>query len=144
MMPSPTGILAMTVSGAVAVTAWSLRHKRRWATIGFSVLTLVLTYAISVNVIAKPDGIAISGVFIAGIILISVISRVSRTTELRVDRIDFDLRARRFITESFRRDGAMNLIANQRQAGDVAECAEKEAMCCTCEGSKSAAIASCG
>jgi len=87
----------------------------------------VLLYALVENILEKPDGIAISGLFIAGIIVVSLISRVSRTTELRADRIEFDDTARRFITDSIAHDGALNLIANRRQAGDAAEYAAKEA-----------------
>ena len=89
-------------------------------------LTLVLLYALVENIIEKPDGIAISAFFILGIIVISLVSRVSRTTELRADHIEFDEAARRFITDSLAHDGQLNLIANRRQAGDKAEYAEKE------------------
>ncbi|WP_106580798.1 APC family permease [Murinocardiopsis flavida] len=122
-----TGILAMMVSGAVAVTISSARKGRRAATAAFAVLTLVLLYALGENVIAKPDGLAISVVFIAGIIVISLVSRVSRTTELRVDRIEFDESARRFVTETLAVDGQLHLVANRRDSGDRAEYAEKEA-----------------
>ncbi|HZM79733.1 MAG TPA: hypothetical protein VFC19_28720 [Candidatus Limnocylindrales bacterium] len=122
-----TGILAMMVSGAVAVTISAYRYRRTWPAIGFTVLTLILLYALGANIIEKPDGIAISAMFILGIIVVSLVSRVSRTTELRVDRIEFDLRARRFITESIGHDGALDIIANRRQEGDAAEYAAKEA-----------------
>jgi hypothetical protein len=122
-----TGILAMMVSGAVAVTISALRRRRRAATAGFAVLTLVLLYALGENIREKPDGIAISGLFIAGIVVVSLISRVSRTTELRANSIEFDEAARRFVTESLAFDGALHVIANRRQDGDVAEYAAKEA-----------------
>ena len=122
-----TGILAMMVSGAIAVTISAARRRRRWATVGFTVLTIVLLYALGANVIEKPDGIAISAVFIAGIVAISLVSRVSRSTELRADRIEFDEAARRFITDSVAYDGRLDLVANQRQAGDRTEYADKEA-----------------
>ncbi|GIE84891.1 APC family permease [Actinoplanes regularis] len=121
-----TGILAMMVSGAVAVTISALRARQRGAGLGFAVLTLVLLYALIDNIIEKPDGIAISAVFIGGIILVSLISRVTRTTELRTDRIEFDEEARRFITDSIEHDGELNIVANQRQAGDEAEYDAKE------------------
>ncbi|GLZ30037.1 amino acid transporter [Lentzea sp. NBRC 105346] len=122
-----TGILAMMVSGSIAVTISAWRHKQRGATIGFTVLTLILLYALAENVIEKPDGITISAGFILGIVVISLISRVSRTTELRVDAIEFDEPARRFITDTIAHDGAITLIANRRQAGDKAEYDAKEA-----------------
>src|SRR6185312_5840112 len=55
-----TGILAMMVSGAFAVTVSALRRRQRRATAGFGVLTAVLCYALVKNVIDKPDGLAIS------------------------------------------------------------------------------------
>ncbi|KAE8765783.1 amino acid transporter [Georgenia thermotolerans] len=121
-----TGILAMMVSGAVAVTISAARRRRRAAATGFAVLTLILLYALVDNIVAKPDGITISAFFILGIVVVSLISRVSRTTELRVDRIEFDDAARRFITEALAQDHALNFIANKRQAGDVAEYQAKE------------------
>jgi hypothetical protein len=77
-------------------------------------------------VIEKPDGITISLFFILGIVVISLVSRVTRTTELRTDRIEFDEAARRFITESLAHDGQLHLVANKRQAGDRAEYDAKE------------------
>ena len=86
-----TGILAMMVSGAVAVTISALRRRQRAGHRRVRACSpLVLLYALVENIIEKPDGIAISGLFIAGIIVVSLISRVTRTTELRADRIEFD------------------------------------------------------
>lgn len=121
-----TGILAMMVSGAVAVTISAWRARQRGAGLGFTALTLVLLYALGDNIVEKPDGIAISAVFIAGIILVSLISRITRTTELRADRIEFDETARRFIADSIVHDGELNVIANQRQSGEPAEYEAKE------------------
>ena len=122
-----TGILAMMVSGAVAVAVSATRRRQRGATALFGLLTVVLLYALVANIVEKPDGIAISGLFVAGIVVISLVSRVSRTTELRADRIELDDTARRWISDSLRYDGALNIVANKRQAGDVAEYAAKEA-----------------
>nr|WP_234358698.1 amino acid transporter [Streptomyces sp. NRRL B-24085] len=121
-----TGILAMMVSGAFAVTVSVFRHHKRLAGTGFAALTAILFYALVANIVDKPDGIAISGVFIAGIIAVSLISRVSRTTELRADRIVFDEAARRFISDTLAHDQSINIVANRRQAGDAAEYSAKE------------------
>jgi hypothetical protein len=121
-----TGILAMMVSGAFAVTVSAFRKKQRGATIAFTVLTLVMVYALVENVIEKPDGIAISAAFIAGVLIISFVSRVTRSTELRAERIEFDELARTFITDTLDHDQRITLIANKRQAGDADEYRTKE------------------
>jgi hypothetical protein len=121
-----TGILAMMVSASVAVLISAIRRRRGAAIVGFAVLTVILGYALVANVIEKPDGIAISAMFILGIVIVSVISRLSRTTEIRAERIEFDEAARRFIADSLVYDGRLSVIANRPGAGDAAEYADKE------------------
>jgi hypothetical protein len=77
-------------------------------------------------VIEKPDGIVISLAFVAGIVLISLISRLTRATELRADRVEFDEAALRMV-EEVDQGGQLHLVANKIQAGDQAEYDEKEA-----------------
>jgi hypothetical protein len=121
-----TGILAMMVSGSFAVTISAIRSRQRRPIAGFTLLTLVLLYALVENVIEKPDGIAISAAFIAGIVIVSLVSRVTRTTELRADRIEFDEPARQFVTDSLTHNNQLDIIANKKQAGDDAEYLAKE------------------
>ncbi|MEU7619863.1 amino acid transporter [Micromonospora rifamycinica] len=121
-----TGILAMMVSGAVAVTIAAGRAGHRFAAVGFTVLTAVLLYALIENVIEKPDGLAISGLFVAGIVVVSLVSRITRTTELRAERIEFDGPARRFVAESLAHDGRLHLIAHKRDSGALKEYRVKE------------------
>jgi hypothetical protein len=49
-----TGILAMMVSGAVAVTISVVQARQRKASVAFTVLALILLYALVANVIEKP------------------------------------------------------------------------------------------
>ncbi|MFJ2239315.1 amino acid transporter [Streptomyces sp. NPDC087859] len=121
-----TGILAMMVSGAFAVTVSAHHRRQRAVTVGFAALTAVLLYALVANIIDKPDGITFSAMFIVGIIIVSLISRISRTTELRTEKIEFDEAARQFIADTLAHDNAINIIANRREAGDGAEYADKE------------------
>ncbi len=120
-----TGILAMMVSAAFAVTITARRRRQGRAMVGFGLVTLVLVYALVDNMIEKPDGIAISFGFIVGIAVVSLVSRVWRSTELRADRIEFDAQARTFIAGAIR-SGGLHIIANKRQAGDAREYALKE------------------
>lgn len=121
-----TGILAMMVSASVAVTIACARAHRRRATAAFGFLTLVLSYALVDNVITAPDGLAISTGFIAGIIVVSLVSRVLRTTELRADRVELDEAARQWVADSLHHDGALNLVGNRRETGHPEEYADKE------------------
>lgn len=120
-----TGILAMMVSAGVAVTVSSHRRKRRFGTIGFAIVTLIFAYALVENVREKPDGITISLLFILGIMVISFVSRLFRTTELRAESIEFDETARLFIDDAVA-TGELHLVANKVQAGDAAEYRDKE------------------
>jgi hypothetical protein len=120
-----TGILAMMVSAAFAVTVTARRRGGPAAVLGFGLVTLVLLYALVENVLEKPDGIVISFFFIVGIVAVSLTSRVWRTTELRADRIEFDDKAREFIAAAIAR-GPLHVIANKRQAGDAREYTLKE------------------
>jgi hypothetical protein len=118
-----TGILAMMVSGAIAVAVSALRRRQRKATVGFTVLTAILFYALAENVHAKPDGITISAFFIAGILAVSIFSRLSRAFELRVTEVNLDRTAQMFIRDCARR--TVRLVANEPDAGDAKEYAEK-------------------
>jgi hypothetical protein len=122
-----TGILAMMVSGSLAVTVSAARKRQRGSRNAFAFLTAVLLYAMIANVLEQPSGITISGCFIAGIIAVSLVSRVSRTTELRVGTIVFDRLARQYITEALEQDGELSLIAKRRHTGSADEYQKKEA-----------------
>jgi hypothetical protein len=120
-----TGILAMMVSAAFAVTMSARRRRQPRAVVGFALVTLIFAYALVENVIEKPDGIVISLAFIAAIVVISLVSRLARATELRADDITFDPAAAEFINGCVDQ-GALHVIANKRQAGDLAEYTDKE------------------
>ncbi len=121
-----TGILAMMVSASFAVTISAFRKKQRFARVGFTILTLVMGYALVANIIAKPDGIIISLLFILGIIVISLISRVTRSTELRASRVEFDAKAQKFLEDTLAFDGAINVIAHKVRPGLKSQFAAKE------------------
>ena len=83
--------------------------------LGFGLVTAVLIALID-NVLEKPDGIAISFGFIAGIVVVSLVSRVWRSTELRADRIEFDERARELVANAIRAAGCISSPTSARPA----------------------------
>ena len=79
--------------------------------LAFGLITLVFAYTTIANIIERPDGVKIASFFIAAILATSLISRVTRATELRVTRVDLDETARRFIEEAAAA-GEIRIIAN--------------------------------
>jgi hypothetical protein len=119
-----TGVLVLMTSAAVAVTLSSRRHGTNRARFAFGAITLVFIYTTIVNIIERPEGIRIAGFFIGAIVFTSLVSRVWRSTELRVERVEMDETARRFIAEESQ--DTIRLIANRLTVGDVEEYYLKE------------------
>ena len=120
-----TGVLALMTSATVAVTLSSVRRKRIGEIVGFGLVAVIFVYTTAVVLVGEPDGIKIAGIFIAGIVVTSLISRVWRTTELRVAEITVDEAARRFIAEAAR-DEEIHLIANHPDERNAREYLLKE------------------
>ncbi|MGA9994232.1 MAG: hypothetical protein WBP93_02405 [Pyrinomonadaceae bacterium] len=117
-----TGVLVLMTSAAVAVTL-SVRRKGGawWA---FLLIALVFGYTTVVNIIERPEGIKIASFFIGAIILTSLVSRVARTTELRVQKVELDATAQAIIDEANR--GTIRVVANRCDLGDAREYQWKE------------------
>jgi hypothetical protein len=120
-----TGVLTLMGSAAIAVTLAAWRKRSIPATLGFGLVTLIFLYAIAVNIIERPEGLQIALLFIAAIIVTSLISRVWRSTELRTERVALDPVAEQFVAEAAKR-GVIRIIANQLDSGDPAEYRAKE------------------
>lgn len=118
-----TGVLVLMASAAIAVTIAAHRARERGWTIGFTVVSAVLLYVTVVNVIERPDGVKIGACFIAGIILVSLLSRLLRAFELRVTDVTMDDMAERFVRDIASRK--IRLIANEPDRRDKAEYREK-------------------
>ncbi len=119
-----TGVLVLISSASFAVTLLARHRRSRQGVIMFGAITLVFVYTTVVNIIERPEGIRIAAFFIGTIILTSLVSRVWRSTELRVERIELDDTARRFIDEESHH--TIRLIANRLNAGDEREYFLKE------------------
>ncbi|MFJ3673230.1 amino acid transporter [Streptomyces sp. NPDC090106] len=118
-----TGVLVLISSAAIAVTIAARKAGQRGWTIGFAVISVVFLYTTVVNVIERPDGVKIGACFIAGIILVSLLSRLARAFELRVTSVTLDPMADRFIRDMASRK--IRFIANEPDNRDRAEYREK-------------------
>lgn len=118
-----TGVLVLMTSAAIAVSisAWRNGESTRFA---FILISFVFAYTTITNIVERPDGIKIASLFIATIVIASFISRAMRTTEIRIEKIDFDRTARGFLADL---DGnEIRVVTNRRETGDVAEYRFKE------------------
>jgi hypothetical protein len=113
-----TGVLVLMTSAAIAVTisAWKRNQNARWA---FMVISIVFAYTTIVNVVERPDGLKIASIFILTIIVASFISRAMRSTEIRIDKIELDETALKFIDEVS--NSQIRIVTNRRETGDVEE-----------------------
>lgn len=119
-----TGVLVLISSAAFAVTLSAHRQRSAKGKIVFASITVVFIYTTIVNIIERPEGIKIAAFFIGAIIFTSLVSRVWRSTELRVEQVEVDENARQFIAEASL--GAIRLIANRLGDGDEQEYFFKE------------------
>ena len=119
-----TGVLVLMTSAGVAVTisAWYRTEVTRWM---FAAISLVFAYTTITNIVERPDGIKIAAFFIAGIVVASFVSRAMRTTEVRIEKIELDETAARFLRE-VAGEGDIRIVTNRRETGDVTEYRFKE------------------
>jgi len=118
-----TGVLMLMTSAAVAVTISAKRNQeKKW--IGFLIITLIFVYTTIVNIWTQPGGIQIASLFILGIVVASFLSRALRSTEIRIDEIEFDAQAQKFVDEMCQ--GEIRIVTNRREVGDVSEYRFKE------------------
>lgn len=119
-----TGVLVLMSSAAVAVSI-SARRRTSKFTWAFYLIATVFIYTTLTNILERPDGIKIASFFIFSIIATSFISRALRSTEIRIDSIELDDAARRFI-EDAETEGEIRIVTNRRETGDMAEYRFKE------------------
>jgi hypothetical protein len=106
-----TGVLAVITSATIAVTLSARRRNEHRAAIGFSIVAGIFIYTLGVTLIGNLEGLQIAMLFILGIIVSSLISRVRRSTELRAKTVRFDLTAFQFVNEAGA-SGQIRIIAN--------------------------------
>ena len=117
-----TGVLVIMTSAAFAVSLSALwRQDSLAGTLAFGLVTLIFVYTLVANIFERPDGIKIASFFIAAIILVSLVSRVKRSLELRQERIEIDETAQTFIEEASTEGDEIHIIAHRRRFGDAPE-----------------------
>jgi len=88
--------------------------------LGFGVVSAVFAYTTVANVIERPDGLKIGALFILGILVLSFVSRLRRSFEVRSTSVTFDEEALAILrqAEDF---GELHLVANEPDARDADE-----------------------
>jgi hypothetical protein len=114
-----TGVLVLITSAAVAVTLSARSAGQRHQAMAFAAISAVFIYTTAANVYERPDGLKIGACFIAGIIGVSLVSRLRRAFELRVDDVELDKLAQLFVRDCA--SGGIHLIANEPDERDSHE-----------------------
>jgi hypothetical protein len=110
-------VLVLMTSAAVAVTLAQTSKRTRGV---FFAITVIFVYTTIVNIIERPEGIKIATWFIVAIIGSSMISRVLRSTEIRIEGVEYDDLALRFIREAAGHQ-ILRIIANRPNKGSADE-----------------------
>lgn len=114
-----TGVLVLMTSAAVAVTLSARRLQQRKRAMGFGVIAVLFVYTTVTNIFERPEGIRIAGLFILGIVSISLLSRVLRSFELHATHVRLDTQALEFMAENL--SGPIGIIAHEplRQSAEA-------------------------
>jgi len=114
-------VLFLMTAAAFAVALG--QRKDRWAPVYWA-MTGLFVYTTAANVVERPEGVRIASMFIAAIILGSLVSRAFRSTELRIEGVALDATAARFVDEDA--GVGVRLIAHRPDKRSVAEYERKE------------------
>jgi hypothetical protein len=116
-----TGVLVLMSSAAIAVTVSMWRRPIKWA---FLIISLIFVYTTIVNIIERPEGLKIASFFIALTVIVSLISRALRATELRISEVIFDSAARTMLANDH--DQIIQIVAHRPGDGSIAEYDRKD------------------
>jgi hypothetical protein len=82
---------------------------------------VVFIYTTVVNVVERPDGVRIAALFILGILVVSLVSRVQRSFELRATSVVLDDAAESFISGDTDDYGSIYVVAHEPNVGSEDE-----------------------
>jgi hypothetical protein len=114
-----TGVLMLITSAAVAVVI--ALPRERWL---FVPISIIFIYTTGANIVERPEGLEIASWFVVTMVFSSFISRVVRSTEIRISGVKYDEMAGRFVNEVAERK-AVRIIANRPDSGLPSEYARK-------------------
>ena len=76
----------------------------------------IFVYTTIDNIIERPDGLRIAALFILGILVVSIVSRVGRSFQLRATSVTLDATALDFVLEDAE-EGEIRIIAHEPDVG---------------------------
>jgi hypothetical protein len=91
-----TGVLVLITSAACAVT---IAARTALSRLALGVVSLIFIYTTLVNIYERPEGLKISCIFIFTMVFLSLVSRASRSTELRIT-VELDAQAQALLAEN--------------------------------------------
>jgi hypothetical protein len=107
-----TGVLVLITSASLAVSLSAWRKKQPKRTVLFAIITAIFVYTTIDNIIERPDGLRIATLFILGILVVSIVSRIGRSFQLRATSVTFDVTALDFILEDAE-EGEIRIISHE-------------------------------
>jgi len=120
-----TGVLVLMSSACVATVIQRYRERRwfwlfrvPWYFLGVTIVFLYTTVAI---IVEKPEGIKIASCFIVSIVVASILSRTSRSKELRFSGFQFRDADSRFLWESLKHVEFPVLVPHRPGGRDLLE-----------------------
>jgi hypothetical protein len=120
-----TGVLAVITSATVAVTLDAARRQQTRAAVGFGVVATIFVYTMTLTIVDNTRGLQIAALFVAAIVIMSLVSRAARSTELRAEEVVLDELAEVLVRKAARK-GVVRIIANHPDDRTTREYLAKE------------------
>ncbi len=121
-----TGVLGLMTSATIAVTLSAKREGKKAAFIGFSIVAGIFVYTTGVNIFEQPEGLWIAFLFTIGIVGLSLLSRIWRVLELRVEGVEVDNMALTLVHEAAAGDHVVRIIPNRPEERNQVEYEREE------------------
>jgi hypothetical protein len=119
-----TGVLVLITSASLAVSLSAWRKKQPKRTVVFAIITAIFVYTTIDNIIERPDGLRIATLFILGILVVSIVSRIGRSFQLRATSVTLDVTALDFILEDAE-EGEIRIISHEPDVDTTKEYEDK-------------------